>query len=401
MDTDLAPQVRLQFRAAMTIFLITVVIGIVNGLDLVEFGRNTLLTHVHAGTLGWITLAVFGAGMWLFSEKRHLDADQVARAARLAYWSVGAIAAYVITFFLTTGPLRPAAGSVALIMITAFFAWVLGQVGRVPLTVARLAMLGALASLVIGGVLGVFLGLEIAGLTNFLPPGAFQAHPAAMVIGYLILAGMAISEWWLMPREILASQSRTGVAQVACMFLGGMSLMVGALLDVFLLIALNLPLEVAGVVIFLIRLRRAGARVEWSRPGATRFFGLSVAFLVLNVALIAYVIANYADDISATPTWLIFALDHSMFIGVMTNALFGLVYVASSQRRAVAAWADEVVSWGVNVGLVGFVIGLMLQEPAVKRLFSAIMGIGILTAIALYVARMQEPTAAVSEEAAG
>lgn len=36
-------------------------VGILNGLDLVEFDRKALLTHVHAGTLGWITLGFFAA----------------------------------------------------------------------------------------------------------------------------------------------------------------------------------------------------------------------------------------------------------------------------------------------------------------------------------------------------
>ena len=36
------------------IFVITVAIGILNGTDLWDPPRNTLLAHVHAGTLGWI-----------------------------------------------------------------------------------------------------------------------------------------------------------------------------------------------------------------------------------------------------------------------------------------------------------------------------------------------------------
>ncbi len=55
------------FLNAMALFTVTVLIGIFNGLDLVEFSHNQLLTHVHAGTLGWITLSVFGAALWMFS----------------------------------------------------------------------------------------------------------------------------------------------------------------------------------------------------------------------------------------------------------------------------------------------------------------------------------------------
>lgn len=58
--------VRTLFRAAMVIFVFTIVIGILNGTDLWDPPRDTLLTHVHAGTLGWVTLGVFAAAIWMF-----------------------------------------------------------------------------------------------------------------------------------------------------------------------------------------------------------------------------------------------------------------------------------------------------------------------------------------------
>src|SRR5690606_41134195 len=57
----MADGVRLLLRGALVIFVITVVIGILNGLDVWDVPHHTLLTHVHSGTLGWITLGVFGA----------------------------------------------------------------------------------------------------------------------------------------------------------------------------------------------------------------------------------------------------------------------------------------------------------------------------------------------------
>ena len=54
-------------QIAMLIFVVTVLIGIANGTKV--FGaleRNVLLTHVHAGTLGWITLGVAAACLWIF-----------------------------------------------------------------------------------------------------------------------------------------------------------------------------------------------------------------------------------------------------------------------------------------------------------------------------------------------
>ena len=59
-------QIRLLLQSALLIFAYTVVIGILNGTDLVEFSHKQLLTHVHTGTLGWITTAVFAGALWLF-----------------------------------------------------------------------------------------------------------------------------------------------------------------------------------------------------------------------------------------------------------------------------------------------------------------------------------------------
>ena len=50
--------------AAMAVFLVTIGIGLLNGLDLVDFPRDQLLTHVHTGTLGWITLSLVALSAW-------------------------------------------------------------------------------------------------------------------------------------------------------------------------------------------------------------------------------------------------------------------------------------------------------------------------------------------------
>ncbi len=50
--------------AAMAIFVVTVVLGILNGTDLVDLPHGALLAHVHSGTLGWISLSVFAGAAW-------------------------------------------------------------------------------------------------------------------------------------------------------------------------------------------------------------------------------------------------------------------------------------------------------------------------------------------------
>ncbi len=287
------------FLTAMALFTVTVLIGILNGLDLVDFSHSQLLTHVHAGTLGWITLAVFAATLWMFSEGRTLDEQALIRARLFANLAAAAIALYVIAFLIGDTTLRVIMGALALTAIGSFIGWAMRQRKHVEMTVPRLAILAALTSLLVGAVLGVLLGLQTAGVD--ISTRLFGAHPATMVIGYLLLAGMAIAEWRLVPSPKTIGEDRAGVVQVALLFLGGITLMLGILLDVFPLLTLNVPFELIGIGIFLVRLRQPLKSAGWTSEGNTRLFALSALFLVANVLLLAYLIVNYADDFEATP----------------------------------------------------------------------------------------------------
>src|SRR5438874_10104108 len=61
-------ETRLLFRVALAIFTVTVLIGMFNGFHFIQLSRAMLLTHVHAGTLGWITLVATGAAFWLYAD---------------------------------------------------------------------------------------------------------------------------------------------------------------------------------------------------------------------------------------------------------------------------------------------------------------------------------------------
>lgn len=377
---------RALLQAAMGIFVITVVIGILNGLDLVEFPRSTLLTHLHAGTLGWITLGVFAAAFTLFTTDRGVVPGWLPPAA------IVAVLAYVTAFYTTTGVLRPLAGSLVFLVILSVFVWVIGQLGRVAtFSVAHLGIAAALLNLVIGAVFGVLTGLQLAGRLTGLPSGVIGAHAGAMIAGYLILAGMAIAEWKLIPERRPASRDRWGIAQVALLFLAGLALAVGALLDRFELISLNVPMLVVGTIIFLARVGRSAVRQHWLAPGSGRLFGISMLFLVVNISLLAYTIAlimRAEGDFNQIPRGLILAVDHSVFIGVMVNAIFGLIYEATQTRREFWPWVDQVMFWGINVGLAGFLVGLIADAAILKRIFTPLMGTSILLGILTYTIRL-------------
>jgi predicted membrane protein len=387
----------------MAIFLVTVVVGMLNGMDLVEFDRNTLMTHVHAGTLGWITLGFFAACLWLFAEGNGLTGWQARSLRWLSYGAVLAVALYVAAFYSGDLAWRLVGGSVTLVAIAGFFVWVLAAGRGRRLSTPHLALLGAMITLTLGAVLGVILGIWLRGGLRSLPQEIFVTHPTTMVVGCLVLAGMGVAEWRLDPASSGKPASRGGWAQVALPFLGGLTLTAGALLNNEIIIGLYVPLQVSGVIIFLVRLRARIAGAAWGTARSERLFALSSLFLVANVGLMTYLVISfltgaYGDppDFMLIPTWLVFAMDHAMFIGVMSNGLFGLVYEAARERRHFWLWADHVLFWGMNVGLVGFVVGLMRQEALLKQIFTPIMGASILLVMLAYTVRLQTAAALAS-----
>lgn len=384
-DHPYANGIRALFRTSLVIFVVTVSIGILNGIDLVDFDHQALMGHVHSGTLGWISLSVFAASLWLFGES--ISSGWHARIAQiLPAAAIITIVAYVSAFFMTTDVRRPIAGSFALAVVIAFLVWVVAQSRHVALSVPRLGVLAGVATLGVGAVLGVLLGLEQAGTIDFMPSGTSDAHPATMVVGFLIPMGMALTEWRLSPETINVVADRRGRIQIAAPFLGGVFLMVGALLDITPLIGLSLPLEVIGIVLFIRRLRVPMRAVDWTRGRWERASVATAMFLVADIALLVYIIVRYKGEVDDAPAHLLLALDHMMFIGVMTNSLFSLVDGAAKFRR----WTrvDNWVFWAMNTGLVVFAFGLLIDVTALKRTGAPIMGTAILIGIATMSARL-------------
>jgi hypothetical protein len=366
--------------ASMGIFVVTVVMGILNGTDLVDLPHGALLAHAHSGTLGWITLSIFAAAAWIFGT--------AGMPRLLRDGSIVAVVLYVAAFWADVSEIRPIAGTLMLAAIVWFAIWVFrARAGR-TLTVPRLSILLAAVNLVIGSVLGVVLGLAHAGLFD-LSSEIAGAHPAMMVVGYLILAGVAMDEE-LVGGDGTERASRLGIWQAFSFFIAGIALVLGILLDLQPLLGLNLLGEVVGVAIVLVRLRRRIAGAGWSGAGPARLGAVSILWLVPVVGLIVYLIANYIEDFDQVPVRLLLALDHSTFVGILTNAILGLLLVATATRRAIWSWADQLVFWGMNLGLVGFVIGLIADVPVIKRVSTPVMGLAILLGLLTAAMRLRQ-----------
>lgn len=382
MDTPLAGVARSLFRWAMGIFLVTIVIGILNGLDLWQPSHELLLTHVHAGTLGWITLAVIGAAVRILGTGA--DDKAVASGKRMAKATIGATVLYVIAFATTAGVMRPITGTLMLIAIVWALVWMLGRYRAVPKTVPGLAMVLAMVSLVIGAVLGVLLGLFIANgsLPGIDPDTAGSiagAHPPAMLVGYLMLAATAIAEWFLSPRATLTSESKPGVTVAWILFVAGQFFNVAFIANVEALIQAATLLELVGVVIFVARMWKHITPRAWRNGGTLVYGRLSVLFFVAAFGLFMYIvqlfISGAIDPEAGEGVNMLVAFDHAMFIGVMTNALF-MAMAAGAAYDGV----QRAIVWGTNLGLLGFLVGLIGESSTIKRVSTPIMGAALLLA---------------------
>ena len=388
-DAPMASQVRMLLQAALLLFVITVVIGILNGVELVDFTHRQLMTHVHAGTLGWITLAAMAVSMWLFGSGSSTGA-QLQAGRYIAGLAALTVPLYVLAFFLTHGYARPAMGAVTAAVFLLFFGWVATRIRTVELTVPHLGILAAVASSVVGALIGVLLGLQLASGTRFLPEGGEDAHPAMMVIGFLVPIGMSLSELALRTGKEALPVGRAGQLQIALPFVGGILVMLGLLLDATPLLGLSLPFEIIGILIYLKRLWPDLSRVNWLHGAEERFCALTAMALPLDIAWVTYLIVRYEGDLDLAPTGYFLALDHLMFIGVVTNSVFALLTIATSERRHVLPWADTLIVLGTSVPLAMFVIGLIADESILKQIGTPLMGAAILLGILTFTLRLQQ-----------
>ena len=395
--SGLAGAARITFMGSLLLFIVTIVIGILNGIDVWEPDHDTLITHVHAGTLGWITLGVSGIALLMFSYDRQVTGAEVSRARNLAWGMVGAVVLYVAAFLAGDSIFddriqRPIAGTVLLIVVVWFFVWLLGANKAFgSSSPARLGIVLSWISLIVGAVFGITLGLfiangEVPGLSDDVAARVAEAHPPAMLIGFLLLAAFASIEWLLHSDK---TSMRPATIQMWLLFVAGIVINIAFVAgkDEELAGPANLLMIIA-VFMLLWRSRRELMPDGWRGAGAGAFPRVAslalVGALVLLTVLISWLIGDKIDFDALTNSQegLLLSFDHAMFIGVMTNVLFGVLAAGFSSART--ALANRILLWGVNVGFAGFVLGLLTTTQVLKRIATPIMGAALLTGIAVY-----------------
>ncbi|MGE0601777.1 MAG: hypothetical protein AB7J35_19850 [Dehalococcoidia bacterium] len=380
-------EIRTLILAAMIVFTYTVSIGILNGTDIVDFDRRRILGHVHGGTLGWLTLSVFAASLWLFGESRSVSENDRKFARWLTIGGIAAFPCYVAAFSLTYGNWRPFFGTISLVIIAGFFLWVLNRARGSELSVPHWGFLAALGTSIVGGVLGVLWALQIATGDQYLPTDGEDAHPATMVVGFLVPVGLAMAEWaFSFPTPQKAT--RLGIIQMVFPFLGGVILMLSVLLDVTALAPIAILLQIIGLVIFIKRMWPNFRGVDVMAPSPGRYAAMATIGIIFVIGLAQYFVIKYDGDFDLVPDHQLLALDHSQFIGLMTNSIFAMLLSATMGKRG--NMFDQVIFFAVNLGLIIFVIGLLGDTTALKRIGTPIMGTGLLLGLVVFALRLLE-----------
>ena len=373
-DSGYVGAARNLYLVAMAIFLVTIGIGIPNALNVMDPDRNTILTHVHSGTVGWLTLTIVGTAFLLFRA-----ADR-----RLALALAVLVPVYVLAFYTGSFPFRAIAGVLLLVGVLWLFAWVWRTYLAGERSLPRLGIALAITTFTYGAIIGVLLQVSFAMGVTLLPGNSAGAHAGAMTFGYLALAGMAALEWKLLGTTSLP---RGGLVQFVALFAGGLILSAALLAGaeqvggMFYLLA-----QLISVVLFGVRVLPKALRVAWAAASGDRHLGAAslwiIVALVLFMVVVALVIANPTDP-NALNLNLLVAGDHSVYIGVITNITFavilGLVGVAAG--RALIA---TLVFWGMNLGLLVFVIGLAAAIEPLKMVGAPVMGVSLLAGMALF-----------------
>jgi len=391
--TRFATEIGWLLQTGLVVFIVTPTIGIINGTKIFgTLSRDVLLTHVHSGTLGWITLGAMAMVLWLFGPAVPVSKDRNTRT--LAILSTVTIPVYVAAFFSGNLPARAITGTLLLLVIVMWAVFAIGAasgIGWGRLTLPQLAAVLSLVSLVIGSTLGVLIQIQLATGTKIFANDAIGAHATAQVSGYLVLMSVGLIDW-----RILGDRSRRTLASnvmIGALFAGGLCVAGGLLLGLIPLAALATPLQIIAVVIFLIRVAPSALRTPFG-SGSARFFAIAVPFLVTNIALTIYLIITIVSsgkpfDQIDIPFGLIIALDHAIFVGTMTNILFGVLSQATSDRSRIWAWADQLVFWLLNVGVLVFIVVLLAKATELERFTAPVMGLAVYLGIATFTLRLR------------
>lgn len=386
-------QTRILFLGSALLFLINIYFGFDNALTVGEIPRSQVLIHLHAGSVGWITLSLIGLAIWVFTGEREVSNSYTLGMQRLTWACLLVFAGYIISFGLAFSleegffVLLPIFGTAAMLVIWVAAVFAVVQLRRQPVvTTVHILVAGGLLVAAVGATMGVLLGLErVVG--QFLPIAGedrMGVH-AGMMDTYLILVAGGIVEWFLQ-KDPSKRWTWAGLVQAIAWTVAAILVPTAFLLNLLdQLVPVFALLLLLGLGFFLARVawRAIGKGPSGAGVDPWGFFG--TLWLVVFIGLFLYAAMALSGDPSLAPHWFGTVFTHSSFVGVMTNLLLGVFSARTQERREVLSWGEPAAMWLINLGLVVF-FGLHIATET--RLGAIVMGVGVLLGVATMIWRL-------------
>jgi hypothetical protein len=297
---------------------------------------------------------------------------------------------YVLAFYTGNFALRAVGGLALLIAIGWLLRWLWREYLAGERTLPRLAVTLGVTSFGYGALIGVLIQVSLAAGVTLLPGDTIGAHASAMTFGYLVLVAMGLIEWRILGTRDLP---RAGLIQVGALFLGGLIISLSLLAGIAQAGGgIYLLTQLVAVVLFAVRIWPRSLRVNWAAANPIRHFAASSIWVVFALVLFMYIVYTFiaagatSSDPNAPPPIplnILIASDHSAYIGIVTNIVLGLLTVLLLRSQARRSWIGQVIFWGVNLGLLVFVIGLIVNTAEIKRIGAPVMGVTLLVALAI------------------
>jgi hypothetical protein len=385
-------QARWLFQAALLIFLVTIGLGMARGLGIIDFeDRNQVLTHLHSGTIGWITLGIMATVLVLYSRPGERPAPD-----SFLSWSCGilviTVPVYIVAWWTGNLPFRAIGGSALLVGIVMYVAWLVREAARIGysrLTTPQMGAVIGLVTLVVGSALGVTLQIQYATDTSVLPGDPIGAHAETQVSAYLVLVAMSLVYWGLRGND----RSARGSWMVWLFFAAGAILAISFLSGADQGAVAFIPFDLAAIVILL---TLVGGRVlapGWGDARPERHFAAAVPFALFYIGIFMFIIVGFLvfelwPTFEEIPANYIPAAEHPLFLGVVTNILFGVLLQLGRGRRDIWPWADHVVFWGLNLAVAVFTFALLFNIDGLLPFVTPVLGLSILTGIVTHSMRL-------------
>lgn len=366
------------FLGSLLVFLVNITLGFTNVITPGEIPHWQGVTHLHGGTLGWLTISAVGFTVWQFTGSRSVSATYAERIKWLSWAAVVLGAGYVLSFgvsFNLTGSaytLLPIFGTGMMLVIWATALLALTQIRYQPVvSTVHLLLAGAMTVASLGAIMGVLLGLQHAVGSLPLPEGipAIGFHAGPMDT-YAVMIGVAVVEW-LVDGDDVRDWTWPGVLQFALFTIAGIVSFV-PIEAVSMMGFLGL---LAGSLVFFLRI---GWRAVLQNPlQHTHKTWATFAPLWLLTFIVIFLGAAFGP-LSDAGDWIGIVAFHSYFVGFLTNSLFGVYSNRTRGSRTLHAWAEPGAFWLLNIGLVAFASTEIMMG---SKHGAVIMGLGVLLGV--------------------